>query len=205
MNADDKVRSKWCIGTETQDVHQVTMLEPIASTCNDQCPWRTANHGRTVELYYDHEVPGIPMPEQFAFSEWKRADIWENDLRHGVHGFGGLCHVRLAGTECSERGAWNVVSRQCTGALVMQQRELIRHVQHGRSALTPEGAARVASDMLGLEVQARDLDRLDLGVLLSHAHPALLDDAIGCNAVAAPLSEHERAEWSRHETTVHEL
>ena len=90
MSTNHSVRATWCIATETQDVHQVTMLKPIASTCNEQCPWRQANHGRTVELYYDHEVPGIPMPENFTFAPWKRADIWNNDLKHGVHGYGGL-------------------------------------------------------------------------------------------------------------------
>ena len=51
-----------------------------------------------------------------------------------------------------------------------------------------------ASDMLELEVQVDDFKRLELGVLLSHAHSALLDDANGCTAVAAPLLEHERTE-----------
>src|SRR5262249_9713406 len=143
--------------------------------CNDQCPWLVANHGKTVELYYDHEVPGIAMPESFTFAPWKRADIWENDLRNGVPGYGGLCHVRLKGTELTPRNTWNVVSRQCTGALVMQQRELLRHVERGDSALTPQGAARVASDMLGTQVAEHELRDLDVRALLANAHPSLLD------------------------------
>ena len=195
MSTNHSVRATWCIATETQDLHQVTMLKPIASTCNEQCPWRQANHGRTVELYYDHEVPGIPMPENFTFAPWKRADIWNNDLKHGVHGYGGLCHVRLQGTERTERETWNVVSRQCTGALVMQQRELLRHVQRGSSALTPTGAARVASDMLGLAVTEEDVAALDLTTLVAVAHPALLDPEIGCDSVAPALTEVEQREW----------
>ena len=93
------IPSTWFIGTETQDVHSVTMLKPKSRPCNDQCPWLVANHGKTVQLYYDHEVSGIAMPETFAFAPWKRAAIWKNDLRHGVDGYGGLCHVRLKGTE----------------------------------------------------------------------------------------------------------
>ena len=143
MEKDDcDAKSTWCIGTETQDVHRVTMLQPRPRTCNGQCPWLQANHGKTIALYYDHEVPGIAMPETFTFAAWKRVDVWTNDLRHGEPGFGSLCHVRLKGTEQTSRDTWKVVSRQCTGALVVQQRELVRHVKSGKSALTLRGAAR---------------------------------------------------------------
>jgi hypothetical protein len=193
----EEPKSTWCIGTETQDVHHITMLRPRSRTCNGQCPWLQANHDRTVTLYYDHEVPGIAMPESFTFAVWKRVDVWTNDLRHGQPGFGSLCHVRMKGTEQTPRDAWNVVSRQCTGALVMQQRELLRHVRSASSALSLQGAAHVASDMLGRPVTEPEVCKLDLASLLAHAHPSLLDPAIGCGAVAASPSEREIEQWRK--------
>jgi hypothetical protein len=195
VSSDENIKSEWFIGTETQDVHRVTMLKPKSKPCNEQCPWLAANHDKTVELFYDHEVPGIAMPESFTFATWKRIDIWESGLRNGVHGYGGLCHVRLKGTDLTPRQTWNVVSCQCTGALVMQQRELLRHVEHGDSALTEQGAVRIASDMLGRQVSEDEVRDLDLRALLANAHPSLLDQNIGCDAVAPPLSEHEMNEW----------
>jgi hypothetical protein len=197
VDFDENVKSEWLIGTETQDVHHVTMLKPRSRPCNKQCPWLTANHGKTVELFYDHEVPGIDVPTSFTFSTWKRVDIWENGLRNGVHGYGGLCHVRLKGTELTPRNTWKVVSCQCTGALVMQQRELLRHVERGDSALTQQGAVRVASEMLGRQVAEHEVPDLNLRAVLANAHPSLLDRNIGCDAVAPPLSEREMQKWER--------
>jgi hypothetical protein len=152
----------------------------------------------TVELSYDHEVPGIPMPEGgFTFAPWKRARVWDNDLRNGVYGYGSLCHVRLQGTQLRPGNVWDVVARQCSGALVMQQREVLRHVERGESALTLQGAARVATDMLGREVAEHELGDLDVRELLEHAHPSLLDPKIGSDAVAPLLSEWEIHEWER--------
>jgi hypothetical protein len=79
----------------------------------------------------------------------------------------------------------------------MQQRELLRHVARGSSALTPQGAARVASDMLGRRIAEDELGGLDVAELLANAHPSLLDRKIGSDAVAPPLSESELAEWER--------
>ena len=77
----------------------------------------------------------------------------------------------------------------------MQQREVLRHVERGESALTPEGAARVASEMLGREVAKHELGHLDLRELIEHAHPFLLDPKIGSDAVAPPLSRREIHKW----------
>ncbi len=180
------------------------MLQEVRNG-DDQCPWLAANHGKTVELYYDHEVPGIAMPESFTFAPWKRTEIWHSDLRNGEHGYGGLCHVRLKGTQLTPRNTWEVVSRQCSGSLVMQQRELLRHVEHGRSALTAQGAARVASDMLGREVAEHELRDLDLRELLLHAHPSLLNANIGAEVVASNRSRkplRDRGSRWRAETRV---
>jgi hypothetical protein len=185
-------------GEQARLVHHVTMCSPRSRPCNSQCPWLVSNHGRTAELFYDHEAPGIPMPEGgFTFAPWKRARVWDNDLRDGVHGYGSLCHVRLKGTQQGPGNMWHVVSRQCTGALVMQQREVLRHVKRGESALTPQGAARMAGDMLGREVAEHELGDLDVGELLEHANPSLLNPKIGSDAVAPPLSEREIHEWER--------
>jgi hypothetical protein len=173
------------------------MLQPRPRPCNHQCPWLADNHGKTVKLRYDHEVPGIPMPEQFTFAPWKRTEVWADDLRDGVPGYGSLCHVRLPGTHRRPDDAWDIVGCQCTGALVMQQRELLRQVEGGTSALSPRGAARVAADMLGREVTEEELGKLELQELLAHAHPALLDPRIGSDAVAATLSEREKQRWDR--------
>jgi hypothetical protein len=63
-------------------------------------PWLVSNHDRTAKLWYDHEVPGIPMPEgSFTFDSWKRAEVWAGDLRDGLPGYGSLCHIRLQGTQ----------------------------------------------------------------------------------------------------------
>jgi hypothetical protein len=195
----DDVKSTWRVDgwARPKDAHHVTMRSPLPRTCNNQCPWLVANHDRTVELVYDHEVPGIPMPEgQYIFASWKRACIWEEDgLKDGVPGYGALCHVRLEGTQRRSGNVWDVVGRQCTGALVMQQREVLRHVERGESALSLEGAARVASDMLGREVAEHELGRLDLRELLRHAHPSLLDPSIGSDAVTPPLTDREIHEW----------
>ena len=99
------------------------------------------------------QVPGIPMTEgPYIFAPWKRACLWEDGLKDGVPGYGALCYVRLEGTQRKPGNVWDIVGRQCTGALVVQQREVLRHVERGESALSVQGAARVASDMLGREV-----------------------------------------------------
>jgi hypothetical protein len=191
----DDVKATWCIPA-AEAAHDVAMREARPRPCNCQCPWLVANHGTSAELLYDHEVPGIPMAEgSYEFAPWKRARVWDEDLRDGRAGYGSLCHVRSRGTQLRPDGTWSVVSHQCTGALVMQQRELLRHVQHGNSALSPQGAARVASDMLGRAIAEDDLAQLDLRELLFRAHPALLDPRIGSEAVARPLSERELREW----------
>jgi hypothetical protein len=194
----DDVKRTWRVDgwARPKDAHTVTMRAPLPRTCNNQCPWLTANHDRTVELAYDHEVAGVPMPEGlYDFASWKRASIWEEGLRDGVPGYGALCHVRLEGTHQRPGSVWDIVARQCTGALVMQQREVLRHVERGESALSVEGAARVASDMLGREVAEHELGTLDVRELLRHAHPALLDPGIGSDAVAPPLTDREIHAW----------
>jgi hypothetical protein len=191
------VKSTWCTGCPElpQLGHHITMLYPRPRPCNNQCPWLADNHGKTLTLWYDHEVPDIPMPREFTYAPWKRAQIWADDLRDGVPGYGSLCHVRLSGTHRRADDAWEVVGRQCTGALVMQQRELLRQVGLRESALSLRGAARVAGDMLGHEVTEQELCKLDLLELLAHAHPSLLDPRIGSDAVATSISEQEKREW----------
>jgi hypothetical protein len=194
----DDVKSSWCVDgwARPKDTHHVTMRSPLPRTCNSQCPWLVANHDRTVELAYDHEVPGIPMSEgPYIFAPWKRACLWEDGLKDAVPGYGALCHVRLEGTQRRPGNVWDIVGRQCTGALVMQQREVLRHVERSESALSLQGAARVASDMLGREVAEHELGSLDLRELLRHAHPSLLDPRIGSDAVAPPLTDREIHEW----------
>jgi hypothetical protein len=200
MSADDDVKSTWYCGNPEfpQLGHHVTMRQPRSKPCNDQCPWLLANHGKSVKLYYDHEVPGIGMPDgEFTFAPWKRARIWDEYLKDGVHGYGSLCHVRLRGTQNQSWDAWDIVGCQCTGVIVMQQREVVRHVERGESALSPQGAARIASEMLGREIAEDALGALDLRELLAHAHPSLLDPNIESDAVAAPLSKREMLEWRR--------
>ena len=153
------------------------------------------NHGKSKELYYDHEVPGISIPRSFNFAVWKRAHIWKTDLQNGMHGYGSLCHVRLQGTGLTPGNTWNVVACQCTGALVMQQRELLRHIEHGNSALTPQGAARVASEVLGKGVAECEVHLLNIPILLASMHPSLLNPLIGCSTIASPLSDKEKENW----------
>jgi hypothetical protein len=151
-----------------------------------------------VELLYDHEVPGIALPEGgYTYAPWKRVRVWNNDLRDGVDGYGNLCHVWLPGTQRGPGNIVDVVACQCTGALVMQQRELLRHVERGESALNVRGAARVAGDLLGREVAEHELGSLDIRELIRRAHPSLLDPKIGSDAVAPSLSKREIKEWGR--------
>jgi hypothetical protein len=136
------------------------------------------------------------MPEgQYEFAPWKRTCAWEHGLKDGVPGYAALCHVRREGTQRKSGNVWDVVGRQCTGAFVMQQREVLRRVERGESALSSQGVARVAGDMLGREVSEHELDHLDLRELLQHAHPSLLDPSIGSDAVAPPLTDREIDEW----------
>jgi hypothetical protein len=137
------------------------------------------------------------MPEgEFTFAPWKRAGIWDDHLKDGVHGYGSLCHVRLPGTQQPAGDRWDIVACQCTGALVMQQREVVRYVSGGKSALSAQGVARIASEMLGREIGEQSLSALKVRELLAHAHPSLLDPKIGSDAVARPLSKREMREWS---------
>jgi len=198
MSDPDDVKSTWRVDgwARPKDAHHVTMRAPLPRTCNHQCPWLVANHDQAYDLAYDHEVPDIPMPKgPYVFAPWKRACLWEEGLRDGMPGYGGLCHVRLDGTRRKPGNVWDVVGRQCTGALVIQQREVLRRIERGESALSNDGAARVASDMLGREVAEHELANLDVRELLGHAHPALLDPAIGSDAVAPPLTDREIREW----------
>lgn len=200
MRESDDVKSTWWVdgAARPNQRHRVTMRSPRPRPCNRQCPWLVANHGRTMELEYDHEVPDIPMPGgPYAFDPWKRVQIWDAHLREGTRGHGSLCHVRCEGTERRPGNVWNVVGHQCTGALVVQQREAVRHVERGESALSAGGAARVASDMLGRDVTVEELGGLDVAELLRAASPSLLDPAIGSEAVAPPLSDRELSEWGR--------
>jgi hypothetical protein len=50
----------------------------------------------------------------------------------------------------------------------------------------------------GRDVTETEIDTLGLGALLAHAHPSVLDPAIGSDAVAPPLSKEEIQEWSAH-------
>jgi len=198
-SADKGIKGTWYSGNSElpQLGHRVTMCEPRSKPCNNQCPWLVANHGKSVKLYYDHKVPGIAMPEgEFTFAPWKRAGIWDDHLKDGVHGYGSLCHVRLPGTQQPAGGRWDIVACQCTGALVMQQREVVRYASRGESALSAQGVARIASEMLGREIGEQSLSALKVRELLAHAHPSLLDPKIGSDAVARPLSKREMREWS---------
>ena len=199
MRDSEDVKSSWNVdaGGDASLVHEITMSDPLSQPCNCQCPWLVDNHGKAVKLFYDHEVPGIAMPQgRFTFAPWKRSDIWNEHLRDGVDGYGSLCHIRRQGTQLREDGGWDIVSRQCTGSVVMQQREVLRHVEVGESALSPEGVARVAGEMLGREISAHELRNLDLRELLEHAHPSLLDPRIGSDAVTPALSERELRGWA---------
>ena len=49
--------------------------------------------------------------------------------------------------------------------------------------------------MLGREVAEDEVARLDISNLLDHAHPSLLDPAIGSEAVAPPLTARELRDW----------
>jgi hypothetical protein len=191
------LKSRWSARAGVwRQLVQVTMRRARSRPCNSQCPWLVANHGKAVKLFYDHEVAGITMPEgDFTYAPSKRARVWEDYLRDGADGYGSLCHVRLPGTQLGPGGTADVVACQCTGALVMQQRELLRHLEHGESALSTTGAARVAGDMLGRKVGEHELSKLDIGELLEHANPSLLDPKIGIDMVAPLLSERERQEW----------
>jgi hypothetical protein len=200
--AGDDVKATWTEPGKNGSVISVSMLEPRSRQCNSVCPWRVANHGKTVPFEYDHEVPGIPVDTHCRFTPERYAHWWDH-LKTGRYGdWRNLCHIMREGTWTETLTSligvtrWNVVPCQCTGALVLQQRELLRHVEHGRSALTAEGAARVAGDMLGRQVAVHDVAGLRVRELLEHAHPALLGSEIGSPHLA-PVSDRERREWGR--------
>lgn len=204
MEEEPEIKASWFSGCPEfpQLGDRFKMLHSRDRPCNDQCPWLVENQGRSLKLRYDHEVPGIGMPDgDFEFAPWKRSEVWHGDLRDGVAGYGSLCHVRLQGTGQHEDGTWEVVGHQCTGALVMQQREVIRHVEHGQSALSRRGVARLASDMLDRSVTDEQIADIDRNEVLRRAHPALLDQDIGAPIVAPAPTEDERAAWKRSTRT----
>jgi hypothetical protein len=165
--------------------------------CNHSCPWRFENHGKLAKYAWDHEAEDVPTRPVVHYTRdrfWR----WWQHLRTGKYGGGigmDLCHVALKGTMFS--GARRrLVTRQCTGGLVIQQRELLRHVTRGESTLTLAGAALVAGAMLGREIAEHDVQGLDVDELLEHAHGSLLDPEIG-SMVHEPLTDREVEEWAR--------
>jgi hypothetical protein len=208
---ENNVKATWRESTPDV-VIEVVMHEARPKQCNHQCPWRVANLDLVTVFVYDHEVPNCPYdPGSYEMTSGRYEYLWDH-LKTGRYGDQrGLCHIARRGTweharidGFTGKARWKLVACQCTGALVLQQRELLRHVEHGRSALTQEGAARVAADMLGREVAESEVAGLDprnlraqtVGVreLLEHAHPALLDAEIG-SPLLAPVSERELCVW----------
>lgn len=198
MTAQRDVKAVWYSGPPElpQLGHRITMLEARDAPCNGQCPWLAANHGTPRSLYNDHEVAGVDMPgEPFDFAPWKRVELWNAELKEGAVGYSSLCHIRLKGTEKRADDSWQIVGRQCTGALVMQQRELLRFLVDGKSALSPAGAANIASAMLDRPVAVEELDELSRDELRGALHPALTDPEIGCIDVAAAIDATEIRRW----------
>src|SRR4051794_4500272 len=126
MSPDD-VKATWHEGPI-----QIVMREPKSKPCNTSCPWMVANHGKTMPYAYDHEVAGIPFDPECTYTPEKYRVAW-SALRHGkpgtrptrgrtATGQPTLCHIARRGTEYP-----TLVACQCTGALVLQQREAIRH------------------------------------------------------------------------------
>jgi hypothetical protein len=197
----DDVKATWTQPGKAGSVVDVTMLEPRSRQCNRACPWRVANHGKTVPFEYDHEVANMPCDTHCHYTAENAAHWWDH-LKTGLYGdWRNLCHVMRRGTwEHTQKSLlgpvrWKMVACQCTGSLVLQQRELLRHVEHGKSGLTGEGAARVATAMLGREIAESDVAGLDVGELVRHASPSLLDPQIGSPHLA-PVSGRERSAWS---------
>jgi hypothetical protein len=201
MRDDDRVKATWEQPGKGRSVVSVVMYEPRTRQCNRSCPWRVSNHGKTIPFEYDHEVANVPTDTHCHYTP-ERAALWWDHLKTGRYGdWRNLCHVMRKGTwdhmltnRLTGITRWHMVACQCTGGLVLQQRELLRHVENGRSALTAEGAARVASDMLGREVGEHDVAVLDVSELLQHAHPALLDPQISSPHLAS-LSDRELRDW----------
>jgi hypothetical protein len=77
----------------------------------------------------------------------------------------------------------------------MQQRELLRYVEGQPSALSHQGAVRVAGDMMGRAIDQVEIEALAVSDLLPHAHPRLLDCSIGAVAVAPLLTAQEISRW----------
>jgi hypothetical protein len=48
-----------------------------------------------------------------------------------------------------------------------------------------------------------ELGNLDIGELLRHAHPSLLDTQIGSDAIAPPLTDREIHEWEGLRESAH--
>lgn len=188
---------------------RVIMHEPKAGACGKWCGWRTFNFGQTVVCEDDHEIEGEwaggnNVCEGDAATYTKMWDRGRNDSGAGLKdGYPQLCHIQRRGsgepTPDEQRAGVDrrVVACQCASSVVLQQREAIRQVENGTSALSLTGAAAVAADMLGRRVFRWDLTRLDVGDLLAHAHPALFDDTIGSPLIPA-LSAGEIARWRAH-------
>jgi hypothetical protein len=215
------VKARWiaqgALGPNDEDeayVWRVCMLEPRDRQCNKSCPWRVASFGTAPAFEYDHEVIGRPSDSTCRYSDETYAGYWEM-LRTGSYDWANLCHVARRGTRAHDP-SWSPggtvpladgrrvqvdqthVVCQCTGSYVLQQREVLRHVETGTSAMTPAGAARIAGEMLGRPVTEDELSSLDVRELLRGAHPALLNPDIGSPHLA-PLSADERGSWGSGE------
>jgi hypothetical protein len=209
------VKAQWIAEGADDDegayFYRVCMLEPRGRQCNKSCPWRVANWGTSPDFVYDHDVAGTPTGNTCRYTDENYAGYWDS-LRTGSYDWANLCHVARRGTQRHHpwvspgpsvtlddgrrvRVNQTHVACQCTGSIVLLQRELLRHVECGASALTPAGAARIASDMLGRTVNEGDLAGLGVRELLERAHPLLLDPAIGAPQLA-PVSEREARDWA---------
>ena len=73
---------------------------------------------------------GHPVGKRFTFAPWKRARVWDTDLKDGAY-LRQPVSCRLPGTQLNRGNVRDVVARQRTGTVVMQQRELLRHVVRG--------------------------------------------------------------------------
>lgn len=149
------------------------------------CPWRKSNWGRD----------DTPHPEYY--DDFAREAIWSNSdgllFPPGIGGrFGNsvICHVGY-----SQPGKPDAdTSPECSGVLVLQQREVLRYHKYGDAALYPHnthGLTRiavleVAGEMIGNpDLTLPQLRSLKREQLLQAAHVAINDEDIAHDSLTA--------------------
>jgi hypothetical protein len=151
-------------------------IEPAKATPCATCPWRRSNWGRD----------DTPHPE---YNTAERRDAMWDEFAEREAGTG----LRFGTTMWCHVGDGHDAKHECTGGVVLQQRECIRALRHGgASQLTYKGLLQVARslclrdeiNLLGIPVMS--LLAKNVEAVLRRVHPQIANPEIGHHALEPP-------------------